>query len=400
MLMAAALGGYHMMMKRFEQDALASSQCEKNATAAKDLQQENARLVAKLDKLTKQYQKLLTYMKEKCDMGGGDPTGKMSSLCSTELDVCKGNLVEARAELKACSGYAEKIDDKNLQLKQNLTKIKEVDKRMLGETGALIDKLMRSNFSRAEKDKRLKSMIEKNLDDEESQLSSIFKSNGINLGRKNIDFLSKLSKNRSTSENNFSKLTNATSLVLNGGKDGKFKIQLNLGNGSKVDVKKLRDVLPSILKSLPLPLQPLARQLQSDVKKHQQELKVLDGPRRKKSKVDTRPDPAEIFRGMMQNFPSSMIANHPVFSRMGGLFPSRGRNPDDPARGEPFNPFSRMQRARGDDDDEEDDDKVRRSRISLPFPAARSPFQDRSSPMFPSFPGHLRPPFQNDDDND
>uniref|UniRef100_A0A7S0I4N3 Uncharacterized protein n=1 Tax=Hanusia phi TaxID=3032 RepID=A0A7S0I4N3_9CRYP len=261
--------------------------------------------------------------------------------------------------------------------------------------------MMRSNFSRAEKDKQLKAMIEKNLDDEESQLSSIFKSNGINLGRKNIDFLSKLPKNRSTSETNLSKLANVTSLVLNGGKNGKFKIQLNLGNGSKVDVGKLRDVLPSILQSLPLPLQPLARQLQKDVKKHQKELKVLEGPKRKMSKVDSRPDPVDIFRGMMQNSPSPMMANHPFFSRMGGLFPSRGRNPDERSGSEPFNPFSRIQKRRGDEDDDDDehDDDMRPSRISLPFQTGRSPFRDRSTPMFPAFPGRLRTPFQDDNDD-
>ena len=142
------------MMKRFEQDALASSQCEQNSTAVKNLQQENTRLVAKLDKLTKQYQKLLTYMKEKCDMGGGDPTGKMSSLCSTELDVCKGNLVEARAELKACSGYAEKIDDKNIQLKQNLTKVAE-HAIFLADVNSEILKDQRSGQANARRDRSI-----------------------------------------------------------------------------------------------------------------------------------------------------------------------------------------------------------------------------------------------------
>eukprot|EP00960_Hanusia_phi_P057468 763576-Hanusia_phi.AAC.7 len=290
MLMAAALGGYHIMMKRYEQDAIASSLCEKNATAAKDLQRENAQLVAKLDKLTKQYEKLLAYMKEKCDTGG-DPSGRMNSLCSTELDICKGNLVEARAELKACNGYAEKIDDKNLQLKQNLTKIKAVGKRILGEEGALIDKLMRSNFSRAEKDKQLKAMIEKNLDDEESQLSSIFKSNGINLGRKNIDFLSKLPKNRSTSETNLSKvadsgyvneilLSNFPLLACKCDKFGverwqKWQGRMTFDSCSSIidsDARatacsELQAVMLHLmaeldaLQSLPLPLQPLARQV-------------------------------------------------------------------------------------------------------------------------------------------
>eukprot|EP00960_Hanusia_phi_P057467 763576-Hanusia_phi.AAC.6 len=114
------------------------------------------------------------------------------------------------------------------------------------------------------------------------------------------------------------------------------------------------------------------------------------------SKVDSRPDPVDIFRGMMQNSPSPMMANHPFFSRMGGLFPSRGRNPDERSGSEPFNPFSRIQKRRGDEDDDDDehDDDMRPSRISLPFQTGRSPFRDRSTPMFPAFPGRLRTPFQ------
>jgi len=322
-------------------------------------------------------------LKDNCPVTENGEGARLDTLCRTELDICKENLIKTRMAKSACTDSAGRLDDKNLELSKTVKKEKK-DKEKVSKT---VDKVLNSTIA---KESQVRSLIKDSLKEEEKELSSILKQNGINVTRKEIDditsFQAKKGSKKRKKEKKSRKSRKSRKLENEGEtlkeKDGdgtEPEIQVKLvGNHSSEAKQALGKLLPRIFQALPKSFRPMAQRLGSEIQNHQNTLKVLDSEdestktlKRRHRQQDHRPSPESIIREVMPHLPFGMpIHIHSPGSFFGSGFhddddegsnsPFASMMPQSGFGGHPFfsrSPMVRMGGPTADEDDEDEDQR-------------------------------------------
>eukprot|EP00290_Baffinella_frigidus_P008064 CAMPEP_0180135900 /NCGR_PEP_ID=MMETSP0986-20121125/11135_1 /TAXON_ID=697907 /ORGANISM="non described non described, Strain CCMP2293" /LENGTH=521 /DNA_ID=CAMNT_0022076745 /DNA_START=45 /DNA_END=1610 /DNA_ORIENTATION=- len=280
MLMGAAFAAYSVSMSYMESP---SSLKAVNMTHYEEMRIENEALHEGMEHMTKKVADMRATLKSKCGVAGVTAF-ETGGLLQTQLEVCNTDLTRVKAERRRCVSEADRVDNKNIRLKGNLTKAKKDKEKFFQKADYLVSRLEQRTRSTVDRNRALRETLNHTLREEQRILSGMLKSNGVDLSRRKVDVLTSIDddddeENDDDTKSEFHRLRKSSDQKhdMKGGRPAKKReLQVDV-MGQKINASQ---VLPSVINTLPAHLKPFASSLAKNIRQSHNQLTAMEKKRR------------------------------------------------------------------------------------------------------------------------